>query len=119
MVAMVTKKLTKVISVEVPALVASPLLLLVQSLFAVFIVFLPEVFVLQDLVGSIHLHEPVMCRGVALRHDTGVKRVQGFLCTGFIRLSVRFYLSSGCKGLWFLTGCTWVSEGTRRVVLVV
>ncbi len=52
--------LTKVIAVVVPALIASPLLLLVQSLFSVFIIFLPQVFVLQNLVGSIHLQELLM-----------------------------------------------------------
>jgi len=68
-----SQRLTKVISVEVPALVAASLLLLVQSLFSIFIIFLPEVFVLQDLVGSIHLQELLMGCGVALKHDTHIR----------------------------------------------
>lgn len=67
------RRITKVISVVVPALVASTLLLLIQSLFSIFIIFLPEVFVLQNLVGSIHLQELLMGCGVALKHKTIIK----------------------------------------------
>lgn len=66
-------RLTKVVAIVVPALVASSLLL-VQSLLSIFIIFLPEVFVLQDLVGSIHLDELVMGRRVALQHSVWSQR---------------------------------------------
>lgn len=55
------RRLTEVVTVEVPALVASSLLLLVQSFLSIFIIFLPEVCVLQNLVGSIHLQELLVC----------------------------------------------------------
>lgn len=58
---MVKTRFTKVISVVVPALIASSLLLLIQSLFSIFIIFFPEVFVLQNLIGSIYLQELLMC----------------------------------------------------------
>ena len=52
-------RLTKVVAVVVPALISSSLLL-VQSLFSVFVIFLPEVLVLQNLIGSVYLQELLM-----------------------------------------------------------
>lgn len=79
-------RLTEVISVVVPALVAPPLLLLVQSLFSIFIVFLPEVLVLQNLVGSIHLQELLVGGGVALKHKTFIIRVWPTLARSCVRV---------------------------------
>lgn len=45
--------LTKIIAVVVPAFITS-VLLLVQTLFSIFIIFLPEIFILQNLVSSIY-----------------------------------------------------------------
>ncbi len=102
--------LTKVIAVVVPALIASPLLLLVQSLFSVFIIFLPQVFVLQNLVGSIHLQELLMGWGVALKHKTGVI----LIVPGLIRVFFAEF-----KGRWFRVNqglcLSWFLRVTHRV----
>lgn len=58
--------LTKVISVVVPALIASALLL-VQSFFSIFIIFLSQVFILQNFIGTIDLQELLVGCGVTLK----------------------------------------------------
>lgn len=85
-------RLTKVVSIVVPALVAPTALLLIQPFLSVFIVLLPQVFVLQHLIGSIDLQEPVVGGRVALEDRTtslsrGVRDVRGSLAkrlTGFL-----------------------------------
>lgn len=58
--------LTEVVAVVVPALVSTSLIL-IQSLFSILVIFLPQVYILQNLIGSVHLQEPLMGRGVTLQ----------------------------------------------------
>lgn len=129
------KRPTKVITVVVPALVASSLLL-IQTLFPIFIIFLPEVFILQNFIGSIHLQELLMGWGIPLKHQICIRTlcesfrdsvslslaVRGFICLICIcfwlskRLSLLFSGSNSlgfCQGAWSMpaswrpVGCLW------------
>lgn len=100
------KRPTKVITVVVPALVASSLLL-IQTFFSIFIIFLPEIFILENFIGSIYLQELFMGWGVPLKHKTCIR----ILCESFrdsVNLTrvVRCFICPICM-------CFWLSKRLR------
>lgn len=59
--------LTKIITIVVPALILSSLLMVIKAFFSIFIIFLSEIFVLQNLIGSIYFKKPFMGLGIILK----------------------------------------------------
>jgi hypothetical protein len=48
-------------------------LLLVQTLLSIFIVLLPQIFILQDFISAVDLQEGVMSRLIILQDNTDVE----------------------------------------------
>ncbi len=63
-------RITKIISVIVPAFISSSLLLILQAFLSILVVFLPQVLILQHLVGPIDLQELLVGRCIILRRQS-------------------------------------------------